>query len=82
MKKLFVFTTFIVLQYLNGSCAYSYSSYAEDAEPQQSCITLIQIIRTIEILCENHRNNQTLWNTVIECHRPITDEVFECIITF
>ncbi|XP_037049151.1 uncharacterized protein LOC119083535 [Bradysia coprophila] len=38
------------------------------------CITIFQLKRAMKTICGQQRDNQTLWNNVIDCHRPITDE--------
>lgn len=63
MIKNNVFWIFVLLQSSNG------------AELTLECITRDQLKVATEILCKHQRDNQTLWNSVIECHRPMTDEV-------
>lgn len=72
MKTCNVFWIFILLKYSNGTF------YGVEVGPE--CITSSQLIRATEILCQDQRNNKTLWDRVIECHRPMTDTLFRIYI--
>lgn len=40
----------------------------------EDCMSLLQIAAATRTLCKQRRNKD-LWQQVIDCHRPITDEV-------
>lgn len=39
------------------------------------CISTSQLSRAMQICCIEQRDNKTLWSNIIDCHRPISDEV-------
>lgn len=49
-----------------------YGAYGEDGE---DCMSVIQILAATRTLCKEQRNNKHLWQQVIDCHRPMSDEV-------
>ncbi len=39
------------------------------------CMSPLQIIAATSSLCTMHRQNKALWQQVIDCHHPISEEV-------
>lgn len=40
----------------------------------EECMSPLQIIIATRSLCREHRNNRELWQQVIDCHKPMTEE--------
>ncbi|XP_037049159.1 uncharacterized protein LOC119083545 [Bradysia coprophila] len=71
MKKLnFIWLFVLLLHCTNGFLLQMVSHLLGGPE----CMTLTQLLRSIQISCNEQRHNKTLWSQIIECHRPMTDE--------
>lgn len=41
----------------------------------EDCMSVSQLLAATRILCQQQRNNKVLWQQVIDCHKPMSDEV-------
>lgn len=69
IKCRLIWMCILLLQFVNGMI-----------ELVPDCISLSQLSRAMRIGCIEQRDNKTLWNNIIECHRPISDEVIDSYI--
>lgn len=77
LKMKVIFLLLVCCLYANASF---FSMFGLQLGPE--CISLTQLYKATETMCGLQRDNKTLWNAVIECHRPLTDEVLLTCILF
>lgn len=41
----------------------------------EDCMSVLQLITATRSLCQQQRHNKVLWQQVIDCHQPMSDEV-------
>lgn len=70
MKGVFFLTICSLLANISFAGIFNYIGLNVGPE----CISLLQILRTTITLCEQ-RENRKMWDGVINCHRPMNDEV-------
>jgi len=52
---------------------YTFLQMYSNVFGQENCMSLLQITAATKNLCQQ-RDNKILWQKVIDCHRPLTDE--------
>lgn len=69
--KVFLFLLICCFQQMYASASLA-AFLGLDLGPE--CISLSQLYEVTEVLC-GQKDNRDLWDDVIQCHRPMTDEV-------
>lgn len=70
LKVVFFILSIFILQ-----ITYSNANLASLLGVGPECISLFELIRLTRIACEN-RDNASLWQAIIDCHDPISEQVF------
>lgn len=73
MKGLYLFVWICFLQqiYLRGDD----TSPPDLSKLSLACIAIPDLLKATAIACMQ-KGNSTLWQQIIDCHRPMTDQVF------